>query len=180
MAQAPRDIFLERAACFAVTNSPSTSTYLMAEKLDSLRTSHAPVSPVLRATCCLACGCLYIPGWTASKHREERRAQSSFAERGRKDKHYTTRKHIIHTCQLCHRKTTIAVQKPTRTKEALALTRSALAETRAEDKAQKSTAKQRAKSRQSKQGLQALMSSRAKQKAVATSSSLDLMDFMKA
>jgi hypothetical protein len=177
MAQNLRDAFLDRAACFTATGSPSTSAHLMAEKLDSLGASHTAAGLKLRATCCLACGRLFVPGWTATTEQKATPPTTPVRER----RGHATKK-ITHTCHSCHRNTTTAIQQPRKVKsDRLLPAKSAPLDTLLKEQIpSRSTAKQRAKERKSKQGLQTLLSSRSKQKSGASSSSLDLMDFMKA
>jgi hypothetical protein len=183
MAQNLRDAFLERAACFSATSSPSTSAHLMAEKLDSLATSHTAAGVMLRATCCLACGRLFVPGWTATT---EQKAIPTSPPVKRRRGHAI--KKITHACHSCHRNTTTVIQQPrivegprgVKSDRLLPAKSAPLNALSKEQSPSRSTAKQRAKERKSKQGLQTLLSSRSKQKSGASSSSLDLMDFMKA
>jgi hypothetical protein len=183
MAKNLRDAFLERASCFTATSSPSTSAHLMAEKLDSLATSHTTAGIMLKATCCLACGRLFIPGWTATTEQKATPSRTPVRERCG---HVT--KKITHACPSCHRKTTTVIQQPRKLEgprkeksDRLLPAKSAPPDTLLKEQSpSRSTAKQRAKERKSKQSLQALLSSRSKRKSGASSSSLDLMDFMKA
>jgi hypothetical protein len=183
MAQNLRDAFLERAACFSATSSPSTSAHLIAEKLDSLATSHTAAGLMLRATCCLACGRLFVPGWTATTKQNATPPSTPVRER----RGHATKK-ITHACHSCHRNTTTVIQQlrkvegPRKVKcDRLLPAKFAPLDTLLkEQSSSRSTAKQRAKERKSMQGLQTLVSNRSKQKSGASSSSLDLMDFMKA
>jgi hypothetical protein len=181
MAQRLRDTFLEKAACFMIKDSASTSAFVMAERLDALSTSNLTISPVLKALCCLACGCLLVPGWTATQLREN--WQSSAEKRIKKPSRQVSRKHIVRRCRSCRRKSTMAVERPRAPKERNVVTSHVAVP--AKDIAQgpgvaKSTAKQRAKDRKSNQGLQALIGSKDQQKIAASTPSFDLMDFMKA
>lgn len=183
MARAIRDGFLDRAACFAVTSSPSTSAFLVAERLDASAASHLAISPAFRTTCCLSCGCLFPPGWTASVTRESRASDLQFRERGGKLSHQAWHKEVIRECRSCHHKTVITVRKPVKLKQRgkVKFIKDAAVTLPSEGPSSaKLTAKQRAKDRKSKEGLQALMSSRSKQKTAASTPSFDLMDFMKA
>ena len=180
MAQAQRDMFLERAACFTAMSNHSTSAFLTSERLDSLAASNTAVSPMLKAICCLACGSPVILGRTSSTDREESTGKTAIARRGRKVNPLKARKTLVRTCELCHRKTTVAIPRLTKARESIRLapTGSALVKTLSEEKsASKPTARQRAKDRKSKQALQVLIDSKSTQKA--PKSSLDLMDFMK-
>lgn len=181
MAQRLRDTFLEKAACFLTKDTPSTSAFLMAERLDVLSASNLAVSLALKATCCLACGCLLLPGWTATQAREN--SHSYPEKRIDKPGRQGSRKNIVRRCRSCHRKSTMAIKKPSEPKGRNVVT-SRMAD-EAKDTTQrpsvaKSTAKQRAKDRKSNQGLQALMSSKDKQKIAASTATFDLMDFMQA
>lgn len=182
MAQALRETFLERAACFASTSSPSTSAFLLAENLALLADSHTAIKPALRSTCCLACGGLLVPGWTSSLEREKTTSGLHSAVYSGKRGRLLSRKHILHTCHSCHRRTVITVKKPTKLKggSRVAFNKSIADKSPSEGPSfTKSNAKQRARERKSHQGLQALISSKAKLKTAASTPSFDLMDFMK-
>ena len=167
-----------------VSSGPSTSAFLMAEKLNSLADSHMVSTPATRATCCLACGSLFVPGWTASQARESFTTSHRADRRGAQLVRQTLQKNVVHECQSCHRRTVISFQKPAKLKKPsyTSFNEPAVAKVPLQRPSPaKSTAKQRAKDRKSKQGLQALLSnSRTKQKTTASKSPpLNLMDFMK-
>lgn len=181
MAQRLRDAFLENAACFMINESPSTSAFVMAERLDTLFASNLAVSPGLKATCCSACGCLFVPGWTATQARESR--PSCTEKRIEKPGRRVSRQNIVHQCRLCHRESIMKTEKPRELKGRNVVTLNVPVAAKSPSEgpvSAKSTAKQRAKDRKSNQGLQALMSSKSKQKTAASTPSFDLMDFMKA
>ena len=181
MTQELRDAFLKKAACFALSDSPSTSAFLMAESFDSLAASNLAISPALNATSCLACGCLFVAGWTATQVRGSRQRYTD--ERVERPSRQVPRKNVVHQCCLCHRKSVITIEKPGELQKGKTANSNKLTAARPPPEGSssaKSTAKQRAKDRKLNQGLQALMSSRSKQKTAASTPSFDLMDFMKA
>jgi hypothetical protein len=181
MTQELRDAFLKKAACFALLDSPSTSAFLMAESFDSLAASNLAISPALKATCCSACGCLFVPGWTAIQARQSQQSYADeFVERSSRQ---VPRKNVVHQCCLCHRKSVITTKKPGGLQKGKTANSNKPVAARPPPEGSssvKSTAKQRAKDRKLNQGLQALMSSRSKRETAASTPSFDLMDFMKA
>ena len=184
MARALREEFLERAACSMVSSSPSTSAFVMAEKLNTLADSRMVSTPATRAICCFACGSLFVPGWTASQARESFTTSYRTVKRGAEPVRQAVHKSVVHECQTCHRKTVISFQKPAKLKRPSSTNTNEPVPAKIPPQGSssaKSTAKQRAKDRKSKQGLQALLlNSRSKQNTTASiPPSLDLMDFMK-
>lgn len=194
--------YLKSASEYLAFSSPSTSAYLGSERVALMldprkdRKNVLRDRKALRDQLCTACGTLTIIGWTAAlKRGKEDLKRSKLKVQKLSGRKTTKHSRIIHVCGSCHSE--MVTIMPTSTKLAHALpTRKPLVTTTA-SKAQtpvevpvqqpeslsvaseKMSSKQRAKARKEKSGLQALLA-KSKQSATASSSTFNLMDFMKA
>ena len=177
-----RKAFLENSSQYLAVSSPSTSAHLMTERLaltiDDERTS----AKTLRNKACNACGTLMILGWNAITRRSPQKTSATSRKRARRD-----RRDFLQACKVCHRETVAALHveagatKTAQPKRKVSISTTQAFETRlnGSKSAEKTSSKQRAKTRRDKGGLQALLN-KSKQQTPASFSTLDWMDLMKA
>jgi hypothetical protein len=168
--------FLEKSSYTLAISSPSTSAHLMTERLSLMPENEREHTNFLRHDVCGACGTVTTLGWTATTPRTRSTRRQHEGRRERK---------VIRVCLVCHRETVNAL--PTAPKAVkIAQTQSMdPSSSRLElgtpptvsDVAEKTSSKRRARTRKEKSGLQALLN-KSKQ-STNSSSTLDLMDFMK-
>ena len=182
-----RAAFLHESSLLLAVSSPSTSAYLTTEHISQVLQTASSVPDYLRYKYCIACGSLNSPGWTTSftrpcRDRKQPKTKKRSAER-RKTQPFT-RPAVSLTCHVCYSETTHAlpslskVQSTSRKKQEAALLTHPAASPAAQAEADRSTGKKRPKARKERMGLHALLN---KSKQASTpSTTLDLMDFLKA
>ena len=173
--------FLENSSRYLAVSSPTTSAHLMTERLALNSNGERASTKALRGNVCNACGTLIILGWNAMMGQRQQTTSTATQKQIRK-----SRRKLIQVCRVCLRETVNALAvipnpvKATQPRSSASMTSNQATEAPrgASKGAEKASSKQRAKARKEKSGLQALLN-KSKQDS-ATSSTLDLMDFMKA
>ena len=177
-----RRSFLESSSQYLAVSSPSTSAHLMTERLALTIDDERTATKVLRNKACNACGTLVILGWNAITTRSPQKISATTRKRARRG-----RRALVQACKVCHRETITALHieagaanaaQPKR-KVSISATQAIETPLNGNKKAEKTSSKQRAKTRRDKSGLQALLT-KSKQQTPASFATLDLMDFMKA
>ena len=181
-----RRVFLENSSRYLAVSSPSTSAHLMAERLALNIDDGRAATKDLYDYICVACGTLMIIGWNAVTRQSQQRTTSKTRKCERRGRH----NNFAQTCQVCHRETITVLHfekdaTKTATKTARPKSKASIPPTQATENplnvskgAEKTSSKQRAKTRKEKSGLQALLSK--SRQIAASSSTLSLMDLMKA
>ncbi len=180
--------FLENASKYLAISGPSTSAHLGSERIALMLDDEATSTKALRDQWCTACGSVSIVGWTTTFKlgKQDRKKPKVKCQRPSKQ---GSKKHdqVISICGTCHRETVatlpakrkIAHSAPSKSqtpvKTDLSIETSATVPKPADRTS--STSKQRAKARKERIGLQALLK---KSKQNTTSSTMNLMDLMKA
>jgi RNAse P Rpr2/Rpp21/SNM1 subunit domain len=173
--------FLEKSSRYLSISAPSTSAHLMTERLALMSEDERKSTKDLHHTVCGACGTLAALGWTATTARRQQAGRSTVQHHGR-----TKTRKVIYVCLACHQETiSVLPMVPQAVKTAQAKsTESASSKLESRtvstisETTEKPSSKRRAKTRKERSGLQALLN-KSKQ-TPASSSTFDLMDFMKA
>jgi ribonuclease MRP protein subunit SNM1 len=176
--------FLENSSRYLAISSPSTSAHLMTERIALSTGNERATVKGPRDNVCNACGTLMILGWNTTMRHEQKPCKSTTQIPIRK-----RQRRLIQVCQVCHRETatTLSVKvnavkggRPTPSSSSTTNKHSAEAPATVDKRAEKTSGKQRAKTRKEKGGLQALLNKSKQASASSSSLKLDLMDFMKA
>jgi ribonuclease MRP protein subunit SNM1 len=169
--------FLEKSSYTLAVSAPSTSAYLMTERLALMPENDREPTKFPRHEMCRACGTVTTLGWTATTAR--RTGSTKQQHRGRRERK------IIQVCLVCHRETVNALpivpkaakRSQTQSIEPVSSKIELGTPPTVNDIAEKTSSKRRAKTRKEKSGLQALLNKN--KQSPNPSPTLDLMDFMK-
>jgi RNAse P Rpr2/Rpp21/SNM1 subunit domain len=179
-----RTIFLQDAAKLMATISPSTASYLASESIQLDLAQAQPKKPFedhQRQTFCTACGNVFIPGWSCSIARgDKRRSSAPITQKT------VQRATIVYNCHACHYQTTLStssVNRPEKKVHEEHVSRSTNVAVEGGRQIScepttvttKTSSKKRAKARKDKAGLHSLLKSN---KDRTASPQLSLMDLM--
>lgn len=189
--------FLTSAAQALYSDSPSTSSYLLASHNQLLNEQGKTLTASHEREICPACGTLRSPGWTSNVSTQTKKSNTGIALR-KKGVVGPPRSGVVYKCSRCHRYVTQSLQKPpalriqsnkapssssivpvSATPSATPQPQPKVAEmANAKKPSDNASSKKRAKARKNQGLLATLAASKQQPRSQTPSNSLDLLDFL--